>query len=86
MPLWPEYEKLIEGTHADLANIGPRGEGGAITGAAFIKQFVGETPWAHLDIAGTAWGAKNIAYLDPKHASGYGVRLLTRWILERAQA
>lgn len=86
LPLWPEYEKLIEGTHADLANIGPRGEAGAITGAAFIKQFVGETPWVHLDIAGAAWGAKNIAYLDTKHASGYGVRLLTRWILERAQA
>lgn len=83
-PLWPEYEKLIEGTHADLANIGPRGEAGAITGAAFIKQFIGEVPWAHLDIAGTAWGAKHISYLDTKHASGYGVRLLTKWILDRA--
>lgn len=86
LPLWPEYEKLIESPHADLANIGPRGEAGAITAAAFIKQFIGETPWAHLDIAGTAWGAKNISYLDTKHASGYGVRLLTRWILDRALA
>lgn len=85
LPLWPEYEKLIESPHADLANIGPRGEAGSITAAAFLKQFVGETPWAHLDIAGTAWGAKNIAYLDTKHASGYGVRLLTKWIMDRAQ-
>ena len=84
LPLWPEYEKLIESPHADLANIGPRGEAGSITAAAFLKQFVGDTPWAHLDIAGTAWGAKNIGHLDTKHASGYGVRLLTKWILDRA--
>ncbi|MCF6286392.1 MAG: leucyl aminopeptidase, partial [Candidatus Hydrogenedentes bacterium] len=47
-PVWEDYEKQIEGTHADLCNIGPR-EGGAITAAAFLKQFVGDTPWAHLD-------------------------------------
>ncbi|MCC6142219.1 MAG: leucyl aminopeptidase [Candidatus Hydrogenedentes bacterium] len=81
MPLDADYEKLIEGTHADVCNIGPRGEAGAVTAAAFLKQFVGETPWAHLDIAGTAWGGKNISYLDPNHATGYGVRLLTAWIL-----
>jgi leucyl aminopeptidase len=86
MPLWDDYCALIEGTHADLSNIGPRGEAGAITAAAFLKAFVGDTPWAHLDIAGTAWGAKNVPYLDPKHASGYGVRLLTKWILDQAEA
>ncbi len=80
LPLWEEYERLIDGTHADLCNIGPR-EGGAITAAAFLKQFTGDTPWAHIDIAGTAWGAKNIAYLSTDHASGYGVRLLTHWIM-----
>ncbi len=83
MPLWDDHDKLIEGNHADICNIGPR-EGGAISAAAFLKQFVGETPWAHLDIAGTAWGAKHLPYLSPKHASGYGVRLLTAWILKQA--
>lgn len=81
MPLDADYEKLIEGNHADLCNIGPPGEAGAVTAAAFIKHFAGNTPWAHIDIAGTAWGGKHIPYLDPKHATGYGVRLLTRWIL-----
>ncbi len=84
LPLWDDYGKLIEGTHADLCNIGPRGEAGAITAAYFLKHFVGDTPWAHLDIAGTAWGAKNISYLNPDHATGFGVRLLTRWILAMA--
>jgi leucyl aminopeptidase len=84
MPLWKDYEKQIDGTHADLCNIGPR-EGGAITAAAFLKQFVDETPWAHLDIAGTAWGVKGVPYLDPDHATGYGVRLLTRWVLDQVE-
>ncbi|MFO7975677.1 MAG: leucyl aminopeptidase, partial [Candidatus Hydrogenedentota bacterium] len=78
-PLWDDYDKLIEGTHADLCNIGPPKEAGVIIGGAFLKPFVGETPWAHLDIAGTAYGGKYIPYLDPKHATGYGVRLLTQW-------
>lgn len=81
MPLWKDYSKLIEGTHADLCNIGPQGEAGSITAACFLKEFVGDTPWAHVDIAGVAWGAKNISYQDPKHAAGYGVRLLTEWIM-----
>ena len=80
LPLWPEYEELIKGNHADLCNIGPRW-GGAITAAAFLKQFIGETPWAHVDIAGTAWGADHLPYLNSKHATGFGVRLLTSWIL-----
>lgn len=84
-PLWDDYDKLIEGTHADLCNIGPPREAGVIMGGAFLKQFVGETPWAHLDIAGTAYGGKNISYLDPKHATGYGVRLLTDWALRTSE-
>ena len=85
LPLWDDYERLIEGTHADLCNIGPAGEAGAIAAAAFLKAFTNDIPWAHLDIAGTAWGGKNIPYLDPNHASGFGVRLLTEWILKQAQ-
>jgi leucyl aminopeptidase len=84
LPLWEDYEKLMEGTHADLCNIGPEREAGAVTAGCFLKQFVGDTPWAHVDIAGTAWGVKNVSYLDPKSASGYGVRLLTQWILREA--
>lgn len=84
-PLWDDYEKLIEGTHADLCNIGPPREAGTIVGGMFLKHFVGETPWAHLDIAGTAYGGKNIPYLDPKHATGYGVRLLTEWALRKSE-
>ena len=84
LPLWKDYEKLIEGTHADLCNIGPR-EGGAISAAAFIKEFVGDTPWAHLDIAGTAWGVKNVPYWSMDHATGFGVRLLTNWVLNQVE-
>src|SRR5690606_41891807 len=69
-----DHDKLIEGTHADICNIGPR-EGGAISAAAFLKQFVGDTPWAHLDIAGTAWDVKNVPYWNTNHATGFGVRL-----------
>ncbi len=83
LPLWDDYSRLMKGTHADLCNIGPPGEAGTITAAAFLKEFVGDTPWAHLDIAGVAWGGKHIPYLDPNHASGYGVRLFSQWILEQ---
>jgi leucyl aminopeptidase len=85
-PMWDDYSKMIEGTHGDLGNIGPARLGSAIVAAAFIKEFVGETRWAHLDIAGTAWGAKNIPYWNTDHASGWGVRLLTRWILDNTQS
>ena len=81
LPLWDDYRDLIKGTHADLCNIGPPKEAGTIVGGAFLEKFAGATPWAHLDIAGTAWGVKNIPYWDPKHATGFGVRLLTDWIL-----
>jgi leucyl aminopeptidase len=85
MPLWEDHERLVDGNHADLCNIGPR-EGGAISAAAFLKRFIGDTPaWAHLDIAGTAWGGKHLPYLDANHATGFGVRLLTNWIIAEAE-
>ncbi|MBP8128576.1 MAG: leucyl aminopeptidase [Candidatus Hydrogenedentes bacterium] len=86
LPLWDDYRELVKGTHADLCNIGPPKEAGTIAGAAFLETFIGKTPWVHLDIAGTAYGVKNIPYLDPKHATGYGVRLLTQWIMDRARS
>lgn len=84
LPLWDDYCKLVEGTHADICNIGPPGEAGAITAAAFLKNFVEKSRWAHVDIAGVAWGGKNISYQNPKHASGYGVRLITQWVLDES--
>jgi len=85
MPLWDDYAKLLKGTHADLCNIGPRGVAGSITAACFLKEFIDHTPWAHIDIAAVAWDVKGISYLDPKHATGYGVRLLSQWVLEDAK-
>ena len=84
LPLWDDYCKLVEGTHADICNIGPPGEAGAITAAAFLQHFVDKARWAHVDIAGPAWGGKNISYLNPKHASGYGVRLITQWVIDES--
>jgi leucyl aminopeptidase len=74
MPLGPEYDKMLESKFADMKNIGGR-PAGAITGAQFIKRFVRDTPWAHLDIAGTAMGSQQDE-INQSWASGFGVRLL----------
>ena len=62
LPMGPEYREQIKSVYADMANIGGR-DGGAITAATFIKEFTGETPWVHLDIAGTAWLEENKPYM-----------------------
>ena len=72
MPLGEEYSKLLESPIADVANVGPRW-GGAVTAAAFLEHFADKTPWAHLDIAGTAWYEQNLPHA-PKGPSGVGVR------------
>jgi leucyl aminopeptidase len=78
-PLSPVYDKLLDSQIADMRNVGPRGAG-SITAAQFIQRFVEEgTPWAHLDIAGMAWAAKPGATWD-KGATGYGVRLIDRFV------
>jgi leucyl aminopeptidase len=74
LPLHKEYDELIKGTYGDLDNAPEGRKAGTIVGGAFLSNFVGETPWAHLDIAGSAWDLGR-AYA-PKGASGYGVRLL----------
>jgi len=74
MPLHPEYLELMKGSVADLSNLGKKRLAGTLTAAAFLEQFVGETAWAHLDIAGTAWDTGR-AYVG-NEASGFGVRLL----------
>lgn len=75
LPLWEEYGESIKGHHSDLLNVGGK-YAGTITAAMFLKEFVPEkTPWAHLDIAGTAW-CDSPRPDCPKGATGVGVRLL----------
>ena len=74
LPLWEEHKNAIKGSVGDIVNTGGR-NGGVSTAAAFLSHFVGETPWAHLDIAGTAWTTKEMPYYA-KGATGFGVRLL----------
>jgi leucyl aminopeptidase len=74
LPLHEEYDELLKGTYGDLDNAPEARKAGTIVGGAFLRNFVGDTPWAHLDIAGSAWDLGR-AY-TPKGASGYGVRLL----------
>ncbi|HVO55456.1 MAG TPA: leucyl aminopeptidase [Solirubrobacterales bacterium] len=82
LPLHDEYREMMKGTVADLSNLASKREAGSITAACFLEEFVDDTPWAHVDIAGTAWDV-NRAYTG-KDASGYGVRLLVD--LARRQA
>jgi len=78
-PLAESFDRLIDSPIADMKNVGPR-EGGSITAAQFIKRFVDDgVKWAHLDIAGKAWSEKPSATYD-KGATGYGVRLLDRFV------
>jgi leucyl aminopeptidase len=80
MPLAPEYDKLIDSKFADMKNTGGR-HGGAITAAQLLARFVGNTPWAHLDIAGTALGSPQ-SEINKSWSSGWGVRLLERLLAE----
>lgn len=81
MPLDPDYRKLIDSPVADLSNVGEDRYGGAITAALFLKEFVGDIPWAHLDIAGPAFWEKNGPY-GSKGASGFGVRTVLKYLME----
>ena len=78
MPLYEEYKEYMESDAADLKNSGGR-SGALVTAGWFLKEFAGTTPWAHLDIASTAWTDKDRAYL-PKGATGIGVRLLLSYL------
>ena len=79
MPLDEEYRELIKGSFADIQNIGSGKGGGAITGAMFIKEFAGDTPWIHLDIAGTAWNDETKPWLA-KGPTGVALRTLLQLI------
>ncbi len=83
MPLLPEYLERLKSSIADLKNIGGR-SGGSIIAGLFLQEFVGNLPWAHLDIASTAYLSEGNRY-HPKHATGVAVRLLVQ-LLERKPA
>ncbi|MFP3947334.1 MAG: leucyl aminopeptidase [Longimicrobiales bacterium] len=82
LPLWKEYRKQLDSETADLKNVGGR-PAGSITAGKFLQEFVGDVRWAHLDIAGTAYGEDPPPYL---RKGGYGVptRLLVEWVRSRS--
>src|SRR2546421_925342 len=80
MPIDDDYREFIKGTVADIQNIGSGKGGGAITGAMFIKEFTGDTPWIHLDIAGTAWNDDAKPWLA-KGPTGVALRTLVHLVL-----
>lgn len=83
LPLWEEYSEKLESDVADVKNIG--GKAGAITAGAFLREFVDEDVienWAHLDIAGTGWGMKELSY-RPKGGTGFGVHLMSEFLRDR---
>ncbi len=73
LPLHPDYAKALESETADLMNVNETRKAGSIVAAQFLERFTAGVPWAHLDIAGTAWGAGKP--YTPKGGSGFGVRL-----------
>ena len=81
LPLGEAYDKQINSPIADMKNVGSGRGGGSITAAQFLKRFVVDTPWAHLDIAGVAWAKKDAACV-PKGGTGFGVRLLDRFVAD----
>jgi len=84
MPLGPAYDKLIDSKIADMKNTGGR-NAGAITAAQFLKRFVDDTPWAHLDVAGAAMNSP-ANEINQSWGSGWGVRLLDRLIAEHYES
>ncbi len=85
LPLWDEYAKDIKSKIADVKNMGAGRTAGTIAGGIFLKEFVGDTPWCHLDIAGTAWGVKEPSYQPSTGATGVGVRMVYKLIENRAK-
>ncbi|MBK8162667.1 MAG: leucyl aminopeptidase [Gammaproteobacteria bacterium] len=79
MPLWDEYQESLKSNFADMANVGNR-DGGAITAACFLSRYTKAYPWAHLDIAGTAWLSGG-----SKGATGRPIPLLTQYLIDQAQ-
>jgi leucyl aminopeptidase len=79
LPIPEEYEYMVKSDIADIKNLAANSEAGAIQGALFLREFVGETRWAHLDIAGPAWYEKDFFHI-PKNGSGFGARTLLQYL------
>ena len=79
LPIEESYTKQVKSTLADVKNIGGGKGGGAITAALFLKEFVENTDWAHVDIAGPVWDSSK------KSATGYGVRFLVEYVLNSSK-
>lgn len=84
LPLWDEYTEDIKSQFADIKNVGNGRLAGTITAGSFLKEFVGDTPWVHFDIAGTAWGPKKPAYQPKIGSTGVAVRLVYNLLEKRA--
>jgi leucyl aminopeptidase len=84
MPMHPEYDGCLTSDVADMKNVGGR-EAGAISAAVFLRQFTGDLPWAHLDIAGTVWNSQGDLTQVPKGPSGSPARTLTHLAFEFAK-
>ncbi len=85
LPLGAGYDKLIDSKIADMKNIGGRAAG-SITAAQFLHRYIDDTPWAHIDIAGTAWKDKSDDPREPTWATGYGVRLMDRFVAQTCES
>jgi leucyl aminopeptidase len=81
LPMFDEYQEQIDSKIADIKNTGGR-EAGTITAACFLSRFVDDIPWAHLDIAGTAWNMKGTD-ISPTGGTGAGVRLVVDYLMKR---
>jgi leucyl aminopeptidase len=85
MPLGREYDKMIDSKFADMKNTGGSRQAGAITAAQFLKRFVGETPWAHLDIASVTLGSPSDE-INTSWSNGFGVRLLDELVRRNCES
>ena len=84
LPLLDVHREQMKSKLADLKNINSPGDGnGSTSGAAFLANFVGDTEWCHLDIAGTAWGSRDRDYAGGPTGTGVGVRLLMEYLARR---
>ncbi len=81
LPLWDDYQEMLDSPFADIANVGPDREAGAIQAACFLSRFTKRYNWAHLDVAGTAWLSKG----KDKGATGRPVALLTQYVMDRVK-
>jgi leucyl aminopeptidase len=84
LPMFDDYREQIKSDYADLKNSGGRAAG-TITAGWFLREFVGDWPWVHLDVAGTAYGEGKISYLT-KGSTGVPTRIFVQWVMDRAAA